>query len=294
VRAEAGAPIIAILGLAGAAVAVAMTRTRHHGVLRAGLLVFAWTAAATLALVVPDYRVLVGVAYAPLFVIGAPFGWPPGSFFDVITWPLVNQFLCIAGGLAWSAAAVSYQRRSRNACANRGRTGVISDWTKPATAARWAKWAVSVAVIIPILYAATRWAWALGVPLGISEELYREGEEVGLWWSGAGLATVAVGGAVLTLGLIQRWGEVFPRWLPFLAGKRVPIWLAVIPASLVAVIVTKAGLMFVRLTLLGTVGDVFIFIDKEDWAALAPELLWPLWGVALAAATLAYYFRRRG
>jgi hypothetical protein len=58
--------------------------------------------------------------------------------------------------------------------------------------------------------------------------------------------------------------------------------------------VTTAGLMFVRLTLLGTIGKAFTFVDTEDWAALAPELLWPLWGVALAAATLAYYYRRRG
>ena len=108
------------------------------------------------------------------------------------------------------------------------------------------------------------------------------------------MATVAIGGALLTLGLVQRWGEVFPRWIPFLAGKRVPPALAIVPASLVSILVTTAGLMFVRLTLLGAVGGVFTFIDEEDWAALAPELLWPLWGVALAAATLAYYYRRRG
>jgi hypothetical protein len=52
--------------------------------------------------------------------------------------------------------------------------------------------------------------------------------------------------------------------------------------------------MFVRLTLLGTLGEVFTFIDEGDWAALGPELLWPVWGVALAIATLAYYYRRRG
>lgn len=40
--------------------------------------------------------------------------------------------------------------------------------------------------------------------------------------------------------------------------------------------------------------DVFAFIDPEDWAALAPELLWQVWGIALGAATLAYYLRRRG
>jgi hypothetical protein len=151
-----------------------------------------------------------------------------------------------------------------------------------------------VAVIIPLLYAATRWVWALGIPLGINEEFFREGQAVGLWWAVAALATVAIIGALLTLGLVQRWGEVFPRWIPYLAGKRVPPELAIVPASVVSILVTTAGLMFVRLTLRGALGETFAFIDKEDWAAVAPELLWPLWGGALAAATLAYYCRRRG
>ena len=63
---------------------------------------------------------------------------------------------------------------------------------------------------------------------------------------------------LLTLGLVQRWGEVFPRWIPFLAGKRVPPALAIVPASLVSILVTTAGLMFVRLTLLGAVGGVHV------------------------------------
>jgi hypothetical protein len=292
-RAEVGTPIIAALGLVGATVAWAMTWTRGGGILRVVLLACAWSAAAVLILVVPDYRLLMGLAYVPLFVVGAPFGWPPGSFFDVITWPVVNQLICVVGGLAWAAAAVAYQRRSGEASGNGGRTEATARWTTPAAAASWGRWATAVAVIIPLLYAATRWAWALGIPLGISDELYREGQAVGLWTAGAGLATVAIGGAVLTLGLVQRWGEVFPRWIPFLAGRRVPLALAIVPAALVSVAVTTAGLMFVRLTLLGTIGEVFTFIDAGDWAALAPELLWPLWGVALAAATLAYYFRRR-
>ena len=35
-------------------------------------------------------------------------------------------------------------------------------------------------------------------------------------------------------------------------------------------------------------------LGGENWAALAPELLWPLWGFALGVATLAYYRRRGG
>ena len=256
------------------------------------LLAFAWTIAGVLALVVPDYRVLVAVAYAPIFVVGAPFGYPPASFFEAIPWPVVNQFVCIGGGFLWAATAVAYARRTGDA---RGRNGVVARLAEPEVAVRWGRWAVLVAVVVPVLYAVTRWAWALGVPLGISEEFLREGQEIGLWWAGAGLATIAVGGALLTLGLVQRWGEVFPRWVPYLRGRRVPIPLAVVPASVVSVLVTAAGLMFVRLTLTGGLDEILGdgVLGGENWATLAPELLWPLWGAALAAATLAYYYRRR-
>jgi hypothetical protein len=138
VRTGTGAPVIAALGLAGAVAAVAMARARRgHGVLRAALLGFAWVAAATLALMIPDYRVLVAVAYTPIVLLGAPFGWPPGvSILDVFPWPVVNQFVCIAGGLLWAATAVAYRQRSSGA-------GVVPDaplaragWTTPDSAAR--------------------------------------------------------------------------------------------------------------------------------------------------------------
>jgi hypothetical protein len=296
-RSETGGPVIATLGLAGAVAAEAMARGRGRGTLRAALLALAWIVAAVLALAIPDYRVLVAVAYAPIILIGGPFGWPPGvGILDTVPWPVVNQFICIVGGFSWAATAVAYGRRTRGACGYCGRTDAGSGWTTPNSAARWGRWAVYVAVVVPVLYALTRWAWALGIPLGISEEFLREGQEIGLWWAGAGLATIAVGGAILTLGLVQRWGEVFPRWLPFLRGRRVPIWLAVVPASLISVLVTAAGLMFVRMTLTGQLGDILGegVLTADNWAALAPELLWPLWGAALGAATLAYYYRRRG
>ncbi len=59
---------------------------------------------------------------------------------------------------------------------------------------------------------------------------------------------------------------------------------------------TTAGLMFVRLTLTGKLAAILGegVLIAGNWAALRPELLWPVWGVALAAATLAYYYRRRG
>lgn len=292
-QSDIAAPVIAALGIFGALAALAMARRwGSRGIARWALLGFAWTIAAALALLIPDYRVLVAVAYAPIVLVGAPFGWPPMNYFEVaLPWPVLNQFVLIAGGLLWATTAVAYGRHTREACAGCGRTDERLGWTAPRSAAKWGRWAVYTSFVVPILYAVTRGAWALGIPLGITEEFLRWLGSTGLVWAGAGLATVAVGGAILTLGLVQRWGEVFPRPIPFLGGRRVPVWLAVVPASLVSVLVATAGLMYVRMQLNGTFGPLF---GNDMWAATVPELLWPLWGVALGAATLAYYYCRRG
>jgi hypothetical protein len=290
VQADTAAPLIAALGLVGTTVAVAMAprwRLAERGLFLTALLVFGWGASVALLLVIPDRRVLIAVAYAPIFLVGAPFGWPPVNYFEIaLPWPVMNQFVCMAGGFLWAGTAVAYGRRTRGACPNCGRTEAGGGWTTPSAAARWGRWAVYVAVAIPLLYAATRWAWAFGIPLGISEEFLREGQETGMWRAGAALSTVDVTGAILTLGLAQRWGEVFPRWMVGLSGKRVPPAMAIIPASLVSVIVTSAGLQVVR----DFLSDGF---PADGWATVAPGLVWPLWGVALGAATLAYYYRRR-
>ena len=76
----------------------------------------------------------------------------------------------------------------------------------------------------------------------MSEEYLRRGQESGMWISGLFLATFGLVGAVLMLGLVQRWGEVFPRWMIGLAGRRVPIALAVVPASIVSVLLIVGGI----------------------------------------------------
>lgn len=191
--------------------------------------------------------------------------------------------------------SIGYQRRTGDACVVGGRDDRGEGSTAPERSARWGRWPAYTAMVVPLLYAATRLAWAFGVPLGISAEFFREGQEVGLWQLGGVLGGMAVLGAVLTLGLVRPWGEVFPRWLPWIGGRRVPLALAFIPAALISLLVTSAGLMFLRIVLFGTftLGDFDIGLD-ENWAAIAPELFWPVWGVALGAATAGYYFRRRG
>ena len=133
----------------------------------------------------------------------------------------------------------------------------------------------------------------------MSEEYLRRGQESGTWISGLFLATFGLVGAVLMLGLVQRWGEVFPRWMIGLAGRRVPIALAVVPASLVSVLLIVGGIaiwsglaqMVANLAAAGAEG---IEIIGAIIFQLGPTLLFPVWGVALAVATLGYYYRRRG
>ena len=60
---------------------------------------------------------------------------------------------------------------------------------------------------------------------------------------------------------------------------------AIIPATVVAILVTDAGMAYLRAMLTGQV--------SLDWGC-GPALLWSVWGVALGAATLAYHLRRRG
>lgn len=287
------APVIAVLCLVGVAVALVMARpVRRAAGVRWSLMAAAVLAAVTLAVVIPDFRVLATVAYVPVLLVAALFGWAEGaSLGDQLHWPVLNQVVVIAGGSMWAAAAVAYHRRQRDACPHCGRGEHSVSWTTPAAAARWGRWAVAVAVAVPLGYAATRFAWALGIPLGIDQRLLDElGPAV---YAGAGLATLAVGGAVLTLGLVQRWGEVFPRWIPAWRGRMVPVGLAVVPAGIVSVILASAGVMFVRFAVTGGFGANFPG-ENDDIAAWLPETFWPLWAVALAAATYAYWLRRRG
>ena len=286
VRPETGAPVVALLGFTGAAVALLMSRLRPHRPLGVPMLAFASAMTAVLLVLVPDARVLAATAYAPIFLAGAPFGWPPVSYWGAVPWPVWYQFGCIAGGLLWGATTLAWFRLVRGACIACGRRAAPSRWTSPAAAARWGRWGVVFAVIAPLAYATTRLAWVVGIPLGISESLLRQ-VRTEMMGAAAGLASVAIGGAILTVGLVRPWGEIFPRWMPLLRGRRVPPALAIAPATLVAVVVFAAGLGITRDVLRDGLPDV-------DWVAHAPGLLWPFWGLGLGMATLAYHYRRRG
>jgi hypothetical protein len=286
---EAGAPLFAAVLLTTAIVALILHgRARLPGPARAVTLGWIWSVAAMLAVVVPDTRVLTLAGYLPILIIGFPLGYPPVDYGSVFDWTLLNQMLCLAGGLLLARAALRWQFGSHGACLRCGRGDRTAHWATPAGAARWGRWATGVAAAVPASYAVIRLAWAAGIPLGIPPDFLDEMHRTGLVWSGAGLGAFALAGAVLTLGLHQRWGEVFPRWMIGLAGRPVPIRLATVPATLVAVFVGSASVGFFT-----SDGFWTAFTGSPSLATL-PMAVWPLWSVALGAATLAYHLRRRG
>ncbi len=290
------AAIIMVFGFLGAVIAILMLRRSMNRLIQLAMEVFSIGMAVVLFFVIPDFRLLAAIAYTPIIIIGAPFNWFSGvNLTALFPWPVINQGICVIGGLIWASAALVYYRQMKSACLYCGRKDSAESWTTPSNAIRWGKWATNIAVAIPLIYSITRYAWALGIPLGINSDFFRQGQSNHMWTTGAGLATVAVCGSILTLGLIKPWGEIFPAWMLGLAGKTVPPALAIIPAALVSVIITAAGLNFIGLFTFNVSENLPTGVFKDgNWAAIAPEMFWPLWGIALGLATLAYYYRRRG
>lgn len=291
------APGMVALGLLGAVVAVLMTRREPRSPAdgsggRSGggwvLQGYAVVMAVLLALVIPDYTPLAMLALSPALVVFAFTGVPGAQdgVGDILYWHRVNILIMFVGGLLWAATAVNYHRWLRRACAGCGRDDrPLRAWQTPEGALRWGRRAVLIAVVANLPYEFTRVAWYFGWELGITHEFRQMMVDTpGMLEVGLLMALMGIGGSILTHGLVHRWGEVYPRWIWFKAGRRVPPLLAIIPASMVAVVLIPAGLMNIRLP-----GDN----AGSEWGLALPGTLWVVWGAALGAATYAYYLRRR-
>ncbi|MFF2039908.1 hypothetical protein ACFVVX_05735 [Kitasatospora sp. NPDC058170] len=116
------------------------------------------------------------------------------------------------------------------------------------------------------------------------------------WWYIIALSVVSEALAFLAVGLVAEWGQVWPRWIPGLGGRRVPTLAAVIPAGLGATLLMVfpyAMVMFAfGLTLTGEPGGVIThgWQTVVFWAAYLPLAAW---GPLLGVLTVHYYRRRR-
>lgn len=106
--------------------------------------------------------------------------------------------------------------------------------------------------------------------------------------------------AFTAVGLVARWGEVFPRWVPLLRGRVVPPIAAVVPAAAGATVLTLLWTWTAVSFGLGrrvdgsrtTGATVLELHDWQGWLAVVSYAPLLLWGPLLAALTIAYRTRR--
>ncbi|MFI6641774.1 NYN domain-containing protein [Streptomyces sp. NPDC050504] len=284
-RADVVAPVLALFCAAAVVVGVTMLRGRGTGGGRGRVVAFGWTAACVLMFLIPDYSLLGLLVFSPVLLVFAFTGVPgPQELGDILYWHRINIIFVFVGGLLWAAATLAHQRRSAGLCVRcgRGPHGAAA-WTRPDRALRWGRVAVYTAVLSTLPYDITRIAWYFGWPLGISDAFLKDMQDTPhMLEMGLALGVASTLGSLLMHGLVCRWGEVWPRWVWFKKGRPVHPATAIVPASVVAVVLIPAGLMAVR------------GVEADSWGTMGPAIFWVVWGVALGAATLLYYVRRRG
>lgn len=160
----------------------------------------------------------------------------------------------------------------------------------PAAPPRWATIAAHLTALLPLPSGIWRIALALGLPAGYTEEGLTE-----LDLDGAGRLSLIVltllveGAALLTLGLVSRWGERIPSWLPRWGGRSVRPRLVVVAASAGAVVLVVLWTPFLawwsiphpELTDAGSVVVGLWYLPLVAWAPL------------LIAVTIDYHRRHR-
>lgn len=87
---------------------------------------------------------------------------------------------------------------------------------------RWAVWASYGTVLCVLPSAVWRTSIGFGAHLGTTEA-WREFQHLPGTDSVyvIALSLLSIGAAALTFGLVQPWGEVLPRWVPLVGGRRV-------------------------------------------------------------------------
>lgn len=311
---------VALIALGALGVGATVTRAASPALASRGMVVFAAGYALVFALLTPDGQLLVVLGYlvataAPLTVVvglalavrtrlaataaacvvaavaaagvltGVTDAGAIADFFTRVAHGLVTNvglrpfvlLFFVAGGLLWAAVAVLGHRDHTGRCARCGRPGAW--WTGRAAAARWGRPVTYAAAACALPYGLLRMTWLTPWPLGADG--VDLAAEPAIRLTGLLLGSAALGGFVLTLGLVRGWGERWPRWVPRLRGRPVPVLAAVVPGALVAAALCTAAL---------SLTPSFVAAGVYAYAFVIP---FPVWGPLLAAATYAYFLRRR-
>ncbi|MEU7841492.1 hypothetical protein AB0B39_11000 [Micromonospora sp. NPDC049114] len=195
----------------------------------------------------------------------------PGPSFDPVAF--ASRLGCVTGAALLGLATARYQRRTRGDCPNCCRTGPPG--RRRSAPAPWARWAAYVAVAGLV----TRFAAQAVVGFdGLTQDASVIGLEIGL----------VLAGVLLPLALVRHWGEIWPGWVPLLAGRTIPRRLLLVPGfGLGAAIVAYFGMGLAQVAS----GSASEFSDAFLWVAMSAYCLL---GLGLLAASSDYHLRTRG
>ncbi|MFC5751373.1 hypothetical protein [Actinomadura rugatobispora] len=216
-----------VVGLCGAAVPLlaALAVSRPSRAVRRLLLLASWATAITL------------VSAAAMVLLDVVGGILPGLGIEFFPLGALSRAGCLGGGVIVGMAALSYQRATRAGCAACGRAGPSEAPERPGRTPVWAFAAAYGAV--------AGCAVRIGAQavVGFDESPLASGVSVLLFELG-----FLLGGTLLPLSLVHSWGRVWPRWVPGLAGRRVPRRLVLWPAAgISAGLVVYFGLMLLQM-----------------------------------------------
>ncbi|MEV5569072.1 hypothetical protein AB0L06_03425 [Spirillospora sp. NPDC052269] len=156
------------------------------------------------------------------------------------------------------------------------------------------RWALRLAYAMPLLLLPScmwRLPFAFNFPMGQVQDIGMPRLAISIPYV-FGLSILTEVSALAAIGLVSRWGEVLPAWVPIVGGRRVPPMLVVIPVAISGLALTSVTVMM-GLTWSGVVEGVPY--ENIWWEALAKTAVTPIaaWGPILLALTAAYHLRRR-
>lgn len=226
---------------------------------------------------------------------------------------LANVLMNTAGAGLIALVGVTFRRRTRGQCTRCGQAhpgpgdGPLVH-PGPSTASRRTRVAVYLLMCGILPWAGVKTIWTLGGDaLGVTAQEWHDVNEIA---PGSAKALAAVGiditvlaamlAIFLMLGLMYRWGQVWPRWTMLLAGRRVPRLLPLIPAWLTAAGLAVYGVLLTIYAPLSAVG-VLPSVPSADgfsssaatWMAEFGGLAFAGLGIGLIVAARSYVARTR-
>jgi hypothetical protein len=150
-------------------------------------------------------------------------------------------------------------------------------------------------VALPVVgWAVPHSLWLRGVHFGIPDEAFTDIQQDLSPATGLAITIVPPLAGLLVLGLVQRWGQQFPHWVPGVGARAVPRLLAVVPAGIVAMALVTYGVLSTAVMVGQMVtGDLGWSQLVGEWAVAATLLVFLGWGVALGVTTVGYVLATR-